>query len=563
MAQKVRRLLRKVPGLYTFRPIDGRSDLPRGRRMVAAGAAAALVVGAAVMIANPNIVRTHISLTAGGDIVLKGHGNGHGRGMGQYGALGYAKKGWNATQIVSHFYGGTTPGNASNQTVTVTLTGQHAANVYSSAPMKVGPVTTAPGQAVSINGNTATITSGCGGGGGQTVAAHEVSPVNPAPNLPADQLLKFCGSNAAYRGSIGMVNGKVTNTVQIDDYVRGVVPKESIPNWADQGGAATLQAQAIVARSYALASVKRGKPVDDTQNSQVYGGVAGEDPRTNAAVQETAGQILLKDGQPAFTEFSSSTGGYTDGRDFPAVVDDGDTISPFHNWTATIPASAVASAFGLGSLTSMTVTQANGLGAENGRAIQVTLVGGGQTVQAKADDVRTKLGLKSSWFAVEGQTTKPQIIAPQAGVGAANPMTGLAQSIPGLGSLAGGSDPITSILQTALGAIGGKYTDLGGATGVLGDAIGPVISLLQGQAAMQQYKNGNIYYSPATGAQALTGVSLQSFIAQGAQAVLGLPTRDSLGTPAGAQVPGQPLIAPFQNGTLSIDPTTGASTRTG
>src|SRR5579885_309249 len=42
-------------------------------------------------------------------IGITGHGYGHGRGMGQYGALGYSlNAGWDWTQILDHYYGGTT-----------------------------------------------------------------------------------------------------------------------------------------------------------------------------------------------------------------------------------------------------------------------------------------------------------------------------------------------------------------------------------------------------------------------------------------------------------------------
>ena len=41
---------------------------------------------------------------------MQGKGWGHGRGLGQWGALGYALKGWTSAEILDHFYGGTTPG---------------------------------------------------------------------------------------------------------------------------------------------------------------------------------------------------------------------------------------------------------------------------------------------------------------------------------------------------------------------------------------------------------------------------------------------------------------------
>ena len=49
-------------------------------------------------------------------VVIQGRGFGHGRGLGQWGAFGYARdKGWNYRQILDHFYGGTAAGAVSPQ----------------------------------------------------------------------------------------------------------------------------------------------------------------------------------------------------------------------------------------------------------------------------------------------------------------------------------------------------------------------------------------------------------------------------------------------------------------
>ena len=131
-------------------------------------------------------------------------------------------------------------------------------------------------------------------------------------------------------------------------------------------GMAALQAQAVVARSYAWASNRSPyAQTCDTQTCQVYGG-AGldgrpiEDARTDAAVASTAGNLLLRSGTPAATEFSSSTGGWSAGGAFPAVVDLGDVVSPYHNWSASVPASAIGQAFGIGTLTAIDVCRATG-----------------------------------------------------------------------------------------------------------------------------------------------------------------------------------------------------------
>ncbi|PXW30578.1 UNVERIFIED_CONTAM: SpoIID/LytB domain protein [Williamsia faeni] len=523
----------RIPGLYTTRPIGGRAAYgARLRRPAAAGVALLVAVGAAGWVI-PRVVEADVSLAVGSEVTLIGHGNGHGRGMGQWGAFGYAKQGWTSTQILSHYYGGTTAGKVDNVDVSVILTGESSVNVFADAGMKVGDVAVAPGQAVSLSGSTATISAGCGGGVLQSVELPRplVSPITPGPGRPDPELLKMCGSNQTFRGSLGFDGGRVINVVPLDDYVKGVVPKESIVTWADEGGAEALKAQAVAARTYALASMDISKPIDDTQNSQVYGGYDAEDPRSNAAVDATAGVILLKDGKAAFTEFSSSTGGATDGRDFPAVIDDGDAISPHHDWTASVSSSSIAAQFGVGSLTGFEVIEAYGVGAENGRAATVRISGTGGSVDVPAQEVRTRLQLKSSYFSVQGQPNPPAIIAPPSGVGAATAAPE-AIAIPGIPAVPGtpegsGAEELTnSLLALAEAAIGTKFTELGGSAGLLGSAIGPVITTVTGAGAAQQFQNGTVFFSPETGAHALAGAALLDYILKGGETVLGFPLED-------------------------------------
>src|SRR5918912_3072608 len=58
----------------------------------------------------------------GATVDLAGHGYGHGRGLGQFGSLGYALKGWSFEQILDHYYGGTKMGALPPGDVTVQLT---------------------------------------------------------------------------------------------------------------------------------------------------------------------------------------------------------------------------------------------------------------------------------------------------------------------------------------------------------------------------------------------------------------------------------------------------------
>ena len=84
---------------------------------------------------------------------------------------------------------------------------------------------------------------------------------------------------------------------------------------------AAVQAQAIAARTYA--AYERAHPLTDTYqicdttSCQVYGGYSSEHPDSNAAIAATAGKIQTYGGDPAFTQFSSSSGGWTSAGSVP------------------------------------------------------------------------------------------------------------------------------------------------------------------------------------------------------------------------------------------------------
>lgn len=124
---------------------------------------------------------------------------------------------------------------------------------------------------------------------------------------------------ARYRGNVVLVATPrgtlhVVNRVGLEDYLLGVVPLELGPRVYDELEA--QKAQAVAARTYA---VKRrgdfsaeGYDLCATARCQVYGGATAEQPLSSQAVRETAGQVLLHEGLPADTLFTSTCGGRTE-----------------------------------------------------------------------------------------------------------------------------------------------------------------------------------------------------------------------------------------------------------
>jgi len=369
----------------------------------------------------------------GGNVGITGHGYGHGRGMGQYGAFGYATTyGWTYPQIVSHYYGGTTLATRSLGALTVDLTaydGQNQVVVTSGSPFTAGGVAIPGGGAALLRyvaANSYTLYTSAGCGKPWSVARPVTTGVIRSSVTPGSlaTMLSICSgaTRTTYRGSLSLVFGggmtRVVNLVGMEDYLRGVVPRESPASWGDAAGGkgmAALQAQAVAARSYAATQNRYGwARTCDSQTCQVYGGVGlngviTEDARTNTAVTSTAGKVIVNSaGTIMSAEFSSSTGGWTAGGAFPAVQDLGDTASPNHNWSTSIPASTISQAFGVGALQSVTTT-GNRLGADGGRVLTAQVKGSTGTVTVTGNEFRSALGLKSDWFVVAKPITAPTL----------------------------------------------------------------------------------------------------------------------------------------------------------
>lgn len=368
-----------------------------------------------------------------GQVGISGHGFGHGRGMGQYGAFGYATLySWSYTQILSHYYGGTTLATRSLPTLSVDLTAFDGVNqvaVTSGSAFTAGGVAIPAGGAallryVSANSYQLFTSPGCGKpwSAGKPVTSGAIRSSVPASSLSA--MLSICsgGGTRTYRGSLSLTFGggltRLVNLVGMDDYLRGVVPRESPASWGDASGGkgmAALQSQAVAARSYAAAQNRYSwAKTCDTQNCQVYGGaglngVVTEDSRTNTAVTSTAGKVLTNSsGSVVSAEFSSSTGGWTAGGTFPAVQDLGDAASPNHDWDTSFPAGTIGNAFGVGTLEAISTTR-NGLGADGGRVLSATIKGSSRTVTVTGNEFRSTLGLMSDWFVVAKPLSTPTL----------------------------------------------------------------------------------------------------------------------------------------------------------
>ena len=338
---------------------------------------------------------------------VSGHGWGHGLGMSQYGAYGYAQHGWKYDAIIKHYYTGTTIGQAPVSRVRVLLADKvKQATITSKLPFQV----------VDGTGSKHALEAGSYAVGASFKYTDPTNPQAKAQALtfplefrPGSTALTLNGRG--YRGSLRVLKlpsaqVRVVNVVDVDLYLRGVVPSEMPKTWALEA----LKAQAVAARSYALSHLHASAAFDvysDTRD-QVYLGIPHEAPATTAAVNATAKQVALYKGKVASTYFFSTSGGrtasvqdlYPDSPPIPYLVsvsDPYDSISPYHDWG---PYRFTAGKLARTLKSPGKLLDVQTVAASSGRVQSVVATGSKGQVTATGGEVRSALGLRSTWFQV-------------------------------------------------------------------------------------------------------------------------------------------------------------------
>jgi stage II sporulation protein D len=350
---------------------------------------------------------------AADELVVDGHGWGHGVGLSQYGAYGYARQeAQDHRFILSHYYTGTTYARAGAARMRVRLKRARAPRISGATLARA-----ANGRRVrltetriytfrALNADRVEIRTD-----GRT-RARLVAPVRVTgrANTTLRGLAENGLRNGIYRGAMVLArDGRsvlAVNSVGIEQYLYGVVPSEMPSGWP----AEALKAQAVVARSYALRSRRPSSAYDvfaDTR-SQVYRGVLAETDATNAAVRDTQGGVLMAGGVVAQTFFFSTSGGRTAGNEevfggtpisyLRSVDDPHDDLSPYHDWTTRFSEREARRR-----LRSVTLGRLRGLRVEtrtaSGRAATVLVRGSQGDETVTAGTVQALLGLRSTWIA--------------------------------------------------------------------------------------------------------------------------------------------------------------------
>lgn len=160
------------------------------------------------------------------------------------------------------------------------------------------------------------------------------------PLVDEKTALQVNGSVQVIRRGKGLL---VVNRVDLEEYVKGVVPSEVNSAWHPE----MLKAQAVAARTYALyqhmLSASRDYDVAASIQDQVYRGRHGVDARVEQAVESTRGLVITHQGAPIYAAFSSTAAGITEdamvvwSKDLPylkGVECPFDLESPYYQWKA-------------------------------------------------------------------------------------------------------------------------------------------------------------------------------------------------------------------------------------
>jgi stage II sporulation protein D len=335
--------------------------------------------------------------SSAGRWVVPGKGFGHGVGMSQYGAYGFAKKGRSYKTILRHYYKGVEVGKADTRSVRVLLTTGLGSLPFTNARRACGEKLN-PARDYSF------------GLAGSKVALNRAS----------GRRIKRCGQEGRAGGGavrfsgVGAFRGRLIarnvggslyaiNKVSMEDYVQGVIPNEVPASWPT----AALRTQAVAARSYALATRLNGDGYDlyDDTRSQVYGGRSSETAATNRASKATAGEVIQAGGGTATAYFFSTSGGQTENSEFvfaerrsylKAVNDPFDKRSPVHSWRLRLSNSEMkAKLSGLfsGNLRRISILKTG----RSPRIVRAKVVGSRGSTNVSGDTLRFRLGLRSTW----------------------------------------------------------------------------------------------------------------------------------------------------------------------
>lgn len=540
-------------------------------RAAAIAAVALAGLGPAVLGATPASAATTFT--------FYGAGWGHGVGMSQYGAYGFATQGKTYTEILSYYYPGTVP----NATVTSPSTlrvGLLQSKTSVQLHAAYGPITlklTNPstGKKIAtipkdrtwtiqfhsdgkywIHRTDGTFTGGHGWGGPNNDLYAVYAPTHTIVTVPATghrYNLGYFEFNIYHPQGQTYWRGRLIVTVGTNAYVYGIA--EVPASWP----MAALKAQAVAARTYAInAADNRGQhwgecncavSATTDQSYTGYDRIAELDgDRWKSASDETASQAVTYQGNPITAFYSSSDGGWTETNDhvfggsqlpyLPEQCDPADYTSnnPNKTWSVTMSGTTIESKIkaykgvDIGSATGFSNFSRTG----SDRIQTVTVNGTKGHVTLTGSELRAALGLKSSLVYTRNMLITGLIRTEYDAITCApgHPTAPAVSNSDGRYQTFDNGNIYSQTGGTTLYLVAGnildKYVALGDVDSVLGWPTVPVTQIpgIPG-ATRADFVNGRIFDAAWTGTYESHGIVYDKYLeVGGAQGDLGLPTSD-------------------------------------
>ncbi len=250
-------------------------------------------------------------------------------------------------------------------------------------------------------------------------AAGEAGAFGVVPGLEGAGVTLYADNK--YRGGlrferIGGGNSTVVNIVDLEDYVKGVIPYEMSASWPLEA----LKAQSVCARAYAINhSGGRATHKDShfdlctTTHCQVYRGIGRANEHSDQAVNETAGQLAWYNGKLIDAVYYSSNGGasedvkrvwgsnhdYLKGKLDPYEADIADIAGNYH-WSVTRTAAELKTRFNKAGYACGDIVSITPKLSEVGNVVQLVILdtAGKSYTISRADTIRTTLGTNSIRF---------------------------------------------------------------------------------------------------------------------------------------------------------------------
>ena len=428
---------------------------------------------------------------------LRGVGWGHGVGMSQNGAMQMSREGRNFRQILQHYFTGVT---VERRTPPRNVRVNLDRNMGTRTSWRIGPATGQSASRMSINGSTivnganAPFTFRVVSGNIEIrdrnnrvvsyTGSRTLVDLRPETSPSVLTVLDTTGSLTTQptryrtRLQVEVVNGRLrlVNNLSMQRYLYGVVPREipsGVVNTTTRLNTfAAIQAQAVAARSYAMPFVNNNRIIGPTVAHQVYGGHSRfaneaawrngtgitmlEAFNSNEAVNTTENMVIVSGGQIRVAYYSACNGDRTANSEdvWVARLPHLRSVSdPFcgrsghagHSWTVTLTGMELAdrlrrnnASVPSGAGRTVYVRSLSRDVATGGwvRTLTVNWSNGSTTRIGNADNVRIRLGLRSSNFTVNRTLTAAPTIAPLATSAPTGAMSPLAVSAPTIAPLA-------------------------------------------------------------------------------------------------------------------------------